>query len=220
LSGYDANVRRTVILILTAALVVALPVSASASAPPRGVLTGVEYKEFLALQKAERKKPKSRNLAVIARQTCKSLTNVSRLTSTQHAECEASLIYSYEFVAFPYAVEQCAKLSTTPERSRCALTAITGFEKSVRAFIRTNVASTSAADPRHFTHRCLEYLLFTKQQAQATNRLSAGLTRYARALRRGSAGTVTAAGTKLDSDLVSSRQAMSFNISVSVCRHE
>jgi UrcA family protein len=214
------KVRRTVILILTAALVVALPVSAAASAPPRGVLTAVEYKEFLALQKAERQKPKSRNLAVIARQTCKSLTNVSRLTSTQHAECEASLIYSFEFFAFPYAIQQCEKLSATAQQSSCALTAIDGFKKSVRAFIRTNAASTRAADPRHFTRRCLDYLLFTKRQAQATNRLSAGLTRYARAIRGGSGGVITAAGTRLDSDLVSSRQAMSLTISVSACRHE
>jgi hypothetical protein len=211
-------VRRIAFLIAIA--IIALPAGAAASTPPRGTLTGVEYKEFLALQKAERQKPKSHNLAVIARQTCKSLTNVSRLTSTQHAECEASLIYSYEFFAFPYAVEQCAKLSTTPERSRCALSALSGFEQSVRAFIRTNAASTRAADPRHFTRRCLDYLLFTKQQAQATNRLSAGLRRYTRAVRGGSAGAITAAGTRLDSDLVSSRQAMSLNVSVSACRHE
>jgi hypothetical protein len=213
-------VRRIAFLTTIAIAIMALPAGAAASAPPRGVLTGVEYHEFLALQKAERQKPKSHNLAVIARQTCRSLTNVSRLTSTQHAECEASLIYSYEFFAFPYAVEQCAKLSATPARSRCALSALSGFEKSVRAFIRTNAASTRAADPRHFTRRCLEYLLFTKQQAEATNRLSAGLTRYARAVRGGSAGVITAAGTRLDSDLVGSRQAMSFNISVSACRHE
>jgi len=213
-------VRQVSLLVATAILIVALAPGAAASAPPRGVLSGVEYNEFLAVQKAEREKPKSHNLAVIARQTCKSLTNVSRLTSTQHAECEASLIYSYEFFAFPYALEQCPKLSTTPEQSRCALSATNLFERSVRAFIRTNAASTRAADPRHFTRRCLEYLLFTKHQAQATNRLSAGLTRYARAVRDGSAGPITAAGTRLDSDLVSSRQAMSLNINVSACRHQ
>jgi hypothetical protein len=215
-----AVMRRIAFLIATAILIVALPAGAAASAPPRGVLSGVEYNEFLAVQKAERERPKSHNLAVIARQTCKSLTSLSRLTSTQHAECEASLIYSYEFFAFPDAVEECAKLSTTPEQSSCALNATNIFKKSVRAFIRTNAASTRAADPRHFTRRCLDYLLFTKQQAQATNRLSAGLTRYARAVRDGSAGPITAAGTRLDSDLVSSRQAMSFNISVSACRHQ
>jgi hypothetical protein len=214
-------VRRTAILILTAFVLVALPLSAAAaSAPPRGVLTSVEYNEFLALQKAERKKPTSRNLAVIARQTCESLTNVSRLATTQHAECEASLIYSFEFFAFPYAVDQCAKVATAPGRVKCVLGAITPFEKSVRAFIRTNGASTKAADPRHFTRRCLDYLLFTRTQAQATHRLAAGLKRYASAIRGGDTSVVTAAGNRLDSDLVSSRQAMSLNITVSVCRHQ
>jgi hypothetical protein len=215
-----AAVRRIAFLVATAILILALPAGAAVSAPPRGVLSSVEYKELSAVQKAERKKPKSHNLAVIARQTCKSLTNVSRLTSTQHAECEASLIYSYEFVAFPYELQQCAKLSTTPEQSSCALSATNLFKTSVRAFISTNTASRRAADPRHFTRRCLDYLLFTKQQAQATNRLSAGLTRYARAVRDGSAGAITAADTRLDSDLVGSRQAMSLNISVSACRHQ
>jgi hypothetical protein len=212
-------VRRIAFLVATAVLVVAVPAGAAVSAPPRGVLSSVEYNELAAVVKAERKKPKSHNLAVIARQTCKSLTNVSRLTATQHAECEASLIYSYEFVAFPYEVQECAKLSTTSEQSSCTLNATDLFKASVRAFIRTNTASTRAADPRHFTRRCLDYLLFTRQQARATNRLSAGLTRYARAVRAGSAGAITAADTHLDSDLVSSRQAMSLNISVSVCRH-
>jgi hypothetical protein len=215
-----ATVRRIAFLVTTAILIVALPAAAAASATPRGVLSGAEYKEFLTVQKAERKKPKSHNLAVIARQTCKSLTNVSRLTSTQHAECEASLIYSYEFVAFPYALEQCPKLSTAPDQSSCLLSSTNLFENAVRAFIRTNAASTRSADPRHFTRRCLDYLLFTKQQAKATDRLSAGLTRYARAVRGESAGTITAAGTRLDSDLVGSRQAMSLNITVSACRHQ
>jgi hypothetical protein len=212
--------RRTAILILTAFLLVALPVSASASASPRGVLSSVEYNELLGVQKAEKKKPKSHNLTVIARQTCKSLTHVSRLTTTQHAECEASLIYSFEFFEFPYAVQECAKASTTPAQLKCVLAAVTPFEKSVRAFIRTNAASARAADPRHFTRRCLDYLLFTRQQAQATNRLAAGLRRYARAAKSGNSGTTTAAGNRLDSDLVSSRQAMSLNISVSVCRRQ
>jgi hypothetical protein len=212
-------VRRIAFLLATAILIVAVPAGAAASAPPRGVLSSVEYKELSAVQKAERKKPKSHNLTVIARQTCKALTNVSRLTATQHAECEASLIYTYEFVAYPYEVQDCAKLSTTSEQSSCTLSATNLFKASVRAFIRTNTASTRAADSRHFTRRCLDYLLFTRQQARATNRLSAGLTRYARAVRAGNAGAITAADTRLDSDLVSSRQAMSLNISVSACRH-
>jgi hypothetical protein len=222
------HVRRTAILILTTLVVVVLPVStaastaasAPASAPPRGVLSSVEYKELSAVQKAERKKPESHNLAVIARQTCKSLTNVSRLTTAQHAECEASLIYSYEFYAFPYALEQCGKVSTTPGPVACVLDATTSFEKSVRAFIRTNAASVKATDPRHFTQRCLDYLVFTRQQAQTTNRLVAGLRRYTRAIRGGKAGAITNAGNRIDSDLVSSKQAMSLNISVSVCRHQ
>lgn len=210
------------ILIATAvALLGTVPTAGAASSPPRGVLTRVEYNELLAVRKAERKKPTSHNLAVIARKTCRSLTNVSRLTTTQHAECEASLIYSYEFVAFPYAAQECAKIATTTaERSKCLLTADAAFDGSVRAFIRTNAASVRATNPRHFSRRCLDYLVFTRQQARATSRLAAGLRQYARALRGGNAGAITAAGNRLDSDLVSSRQAMSLNISVSVCRHQ
>lgn len=213
-------VRRTAILTVTAIFVAALAASALASPPPRGALSKVEYNEFLALQRAERKKPTSRNLAVIARQTCRSLTNVTRLTATQHAECEASLIYSYAFFAFPYEVGLCAKDTTTPQQDKCLLSATNSFEASVRAFISTNAASTRAADARHLPRRCLEYLLFTRQQAQATNRLAAGLKRYARAVRAGNSAAIAAADTKLDSDLVGSRQAMSLNITVSVCAHQ
>jgi hypothetical protein len=127
------------------------------------------------------------------------------------------LIYSYDFYAFPYAVARCAKATTAAARSRCGLRAADTFARSVRAFIRTNAASARAAAPRHFTHRCLEYLLFTRAQARTNAALAVGLRRYARAIRSGSASRTTAAG---NADFVSSRQAMSFNISVSVCRHQ
>jgi hypothetical protein len=195
--------------------------SPAASAPPRGVLTKVEYRELYASFEAMKHVGKARGtLMYVARHTCRALTNVSRLTSAERAECEASIIYSYEFFAFPYAVQQCAKRSTVPARTRCALNATSAFEKSVRALIRRNAASVSATNPRHFTRKCLAYLVFTPQQARATAALSAGLRRYARAVRGGKAGAITSAGNRLNSDLVNQRQAMSLNISVSVCRHE
>jgi hypothetical protein len=77
-----------------------------------------------------------------------------------------------------------------------------------------------ATNPRHLTRKCLAYLVFTPQQARATAALSAGLRRYAHAIRSGKAGAITSAGNRLNSDLVNQRQAMSLNISVNVCRHE
>src|SRR5579875_2491046 len=205
-----AAMRRIALLLaLAAALVTAAVAQAATSSAPRGRLTKVEYRDFVALQRAEKQRPTSRNLTVIARHTCRSLTNVSRLLTTQHAECEASVVYSVEFAAFPYAVEDCDKLTTTAQQARCELPAVRTFEASVRAFISTNAASIRAATPRHLPRRCLAYLLFTKPQARATRRLWAGLRRYASALKAGNAGSIATANTRLDADLVSSKQAMS-----------
>ena len=214
--------RRIVLIAIVATLFCAtLAAGASASAPPRGVLTKVEYNELHASFEAMKHAGKTHGtLTHIARHTCRALTNASRLTSAEHAECEASIIYSYEFFAFPYALEQCAKRSTATARSRCVLRATNAFQKSVRAFIRTDAASVRATNPRHFTRKCLAYLVFTPQQARATRALSAGLRHYAHAIRSGSAGKLTAAGNRLNNDLVNQRQAMSLNISVSVCRHQ
>lgn len=215
--------RRVAILVaLTVALAsVAVATSAAATQPPRGVLTKIEYRELYASFEAMKHPSRTHgSLTYIARRACRSLTDATRLTAAEHAECEASLIYSYRFYAFPYAVARCAKAATATARSRCGLRAAGIFARSVRAFIRTNAASARAAAPRHFTHRCLEYLLFTRAQASTTDALAAGLRRYARAIRSGSASRTTAADNRLNSDLVASRQAMSFNISVSVCRHQ
>jgi hypothetical protein len=215
--------RRTIILIALAVTLLCATVASGAgvTAPPRGVLTKVEYQELHASFEAMKHAGKTHGtLTHIARYTCRALTNATPLTAAEHGECEASLIYSFEFYAFPYAIENCSKATTAGARSRCALHAINTFERSVRAFIRTNAASTRAADPRHFTHKCLEYLLFTRPQAQTTHALWTALERYSRAVRHGNATTVTDAGNRLDADLVASRQAMSFNISVSVCRHQ
>jgi hypothetical protein len=198
-----------------------LTASATASAPPRGVLTKVEYRELYASFEAMKHVGKAHGtLTYVARHTCRALTDVSRLTTAERGECEASIIYSYEFFAFPYATQQCAKRSTAPARTRCELSATSAFEKSVRAFMRRDAASVRATTPRHFTRKCLAYLVFTPLQARATSALSAGLRHYAHALRSGKAGAITSTGTRLDSDLVNQRQAMSLNISVSVCRHE
>ena len=215
--------RRTAILIVLAAALTGAGVASGATntAPPRGVLTKVEYQELHASFEAMKTAGKTHGtLTYVARHTCRALTNATALTGAEHGECEASLIYTYEFYAFPYAVQHCAKDPSTTARRRCTLGAVNTFQDSVRAFIRTNAASTRAANPRHFAHRCLQYLLFTRPQAQTTNALSIGLQRYARAIRSGNAARVTNAGNRLNADLVSSRQAMSFNISLSVCRHQ
>lgn len=214
------------IALATSLLSATLAASAAASAPPaptapRGVLTKVEYNELYASFEALKHLSKTHGtLTYVARHTCAALTDATRLTTAERAECEASIIYSYEFVAFPYALQRCAKRPTAPGRTGCALNATNAFQRSVRAFIRTNAASVSATNPRHFSKRCLAYLVFTPQQARATAALSAGLKRYARAVRSGSAGAVTSAGNRLDSDMVNQRQAMSLNITVNVCRHQ
>ena len=218
------RVRRGVILISlsVAVLTSALATSATAaSAPPRGVLTKVEYEQLNASYKAIKQAGKQRGTPThVARHACRPLTNVSRLMSAEHAECEASLIFSYNFFVFPYLVQHCEKGSTTTARVRCVLAALNSFGKAARAFIRTNAASVRAADPRHFTRRCLDYLIFTPQQAKTTRALAHGLTRYAAAIRAGSSGPISSAGTRLDSELVASRQAMSFPITPSACPHQ
>lgn len=215
--------RRILLLsaIMTALFGASIAASAATSTPPRGTLTKAEYREFQASYAAMKQVGKYRGtLAQLARHTCRALTDISKLTSAERAECEASLVYSYEFVAFPYAGQVCAKRSTAPARVRCVLGAARTFEASITAFIRTNAASSRAARPRHFSRRCLAYLLFTPQQARTTRALLTGLRRYARAVRNGSAGAVSAAETRLNSDLVNQRQAMSLNITVDVCRHQ
>jgi hypothetical protein len=215
--------RAWILIALTVALLSAvLSTGASAgTSAPRGVLTKVEYQELLASYKAMKQAGKQHGTPThVARHTCRALTDATKLTAAERGECQASLIYTYWFFAFPYAMQQCAKGATAARRVRCALTSVGVFQKAVLAFIRTNAASTRATAPRHFSKRCLEYLIFTPQQARTTTALAAGLKRYARALRSGNTSAVTGAGNRINSDLVASRQAMSFNISLSVCRHQ
>lgn len=223
LAGYDFLVRRTAILIvLTAAfLSLALCAGAAAGSPPHGLLTKVEYLEFHAVDDTLKHAGTERGTPThVARHACRVITDVSRLTSAEHVECEASLIFSYRFFAFPYEAQQCQKRSTNPGKSRCILGAVNSFEKAVRAFIRTNAGSARAADPRGFTRRCLDYLIFTQQQARTTTALATGLQRYARAIRLGDVQALTSATNRLDSEMVASRQAMSFVTSVKACPHE
>jgi hypothetical protein len=213
--------RAWVLIALVALLSAALSAGALAGTAPRGVLTKIEYQELLASFKAMKQVGGQHGTPTyVARHTCRALTDASALTAAERGECQASVIYTYRFFAFPYAIELCDKEATSSGQARCALGAVSAFEKAVRAFIRTNAASTRAVGPRHFSKRCLEYLIFTPQQARATAALGAGLARYARAIRSGNASAVTGAGNHINSDLVSSRQAMSLNISLSVCRHQ
>jgi hypothetical protein len=215
--------RRTAILVaLTAALLsLALSAAAAASSPPRGVLTKIEYRELEASFRAMKHVAKEGGTPThIARHTCRALTNATRLTAAEHAECEASLIFTYRFFTFPYEAEHCQKRPTSAGEIRCTLAAVKRFEKAVRVFIRTDAASTRAADPRGFTRRCLNYLIFTRQQARTTKALATGLQHLARAIRLGSATALTSATNRVDSEMVASRQAMSFAITVDACPHE
>jgi hypothetical protein len=218
------KVRRAVILIaLTVGLMTGAVATGAAATtpPPRGVLTKVEYTQLYAAFKGMKKVAKERGTPThVARLTCRVLTNVSPLTSAERAECEASLIYSVRFFVFPYQVQHCEKVAATAARVRCVLFALGGFEKATRAFIRTNAASVRATNPRHFSHRCLDYLIFTPAQLRTTTALARGLKHYAAAVRTGSAGAISSAGTRLDSEIVASRQAMSLAITPSVCRHQ
>lgn len=206
---------------VVALLAIAGAQSAAAGPAPRGVLTRTEYSELHAVYAAMKHAGQQRGTPTyVARQTCHYLTNASRLTSAERGECEASLIFTYRFFAFPYAAAHCAKAPTVAGRRHCLLPAVGLFAQSVNAFIRTNSASVRAVTPRHFTRRCLEYLIFTPEQARTTRSLANGLQRYARAVRLGSASALTTAGNRLDSELVASRQAMSLSISLNACRHQ
>lgn len=213
--------RAGALLIATFALLLTgLSASAARTLLPRGVLTRTEFRELRATDVAMRHAGRTRGTPThVARLTCRALTNATNLTAAERAECEASLIFSYRFFAFPYQVSHCAKVATRSARIRCLLGATDTFERAVRAFIRTNAASAKAVAPRHFTRRCLDYLLFTTQQARTTTALAGGLQRYARAIRSGNVNEITSAGNRLDSELVASRQAMSFSTSVDACRH-
>jgi len=195
--------------------------SAAAAPAPRGVLTKIEYSELRAAYEALKHVGGQRGTPTyLARHTCRYLTNASRLTSAERGECQASLIFTYRFFAFPYAAAHCDKAPTFAGRRRCLLPAVALFAQSVNAFIRTNSASVRAVTPRHFTRKCLEYLIFTPQQAQTTRALANGLQRYTRALRLGSAGAITTAGNRINSEMVASRQAMSLSIGLNVCPHQ
>jgi hypothetical protein len=206
---------------VVALLAIAIGQSAASTPVPRGVLTRTEYSELRAVYEAMKLSGRQRGTPTyIARHTCRYLTNASRLTSAERGECEASLIFTYRFFAFPYAAEHCGKAPTFAGRRRCLLPAVGLFAQSVNAFIRTNSASVRAVAQRHFTRRCLEYLIFTPEQARTTKALANGLHRYAVAVRLGSGSALTTAGNRVDSELVASRQAMSLSISPSACRHQ
>jgi hypothetical protein len=206
---------------VVALLASAVGQSAAAGPAPRGVLTKTEYSELHAVYESIKHAGRQQGTPTsIARHSCRYLTNASRLTSAERAECEASLIFTYRFFAFPYAAARCAKAPTAAGRRRCLLPAVGLFARSVNAFIRTNSASLRAVAPRHFSRRCLDYLVFTPDQSRTTTALADGLRRYAAAVRRGSADAVTTAVNRVDNELVASRQAMSFSISLSACRHQ
>ena len=87
---------------LVALLAIAVGQSAAAAPAPRGVLTKTEYSELRAAYEALKHVEGQRGTPTyLARHNCRYLTNASRLTSAERGECEASLIFTYRFFAFP-----------------------------------------------------------------------------------------------------------------------
>lgn len=217
------GVRRTTFLsALVALLLVGTVVSAAAAgqkAPPRGVLTNVEYREFLAVQKAQKQRSKGRTLTQIVRNDCKALTNVSRITATQHAECVAGSFFFVRLDGFTAGLSRCAKKPSRSAKIGCIGRAANVLDHATRHFISRDAASTRAARARGITGRCLDYLILTPRQARPVHKLVPAVKGFVHALRAGNLlGLLNS--TKRLSAVVSKIEKVFTGGSVAVCRHE
>lgn len=214
--------RRTALLIVLAAALLALVTGAAVAAkpPPRGTLTSVEYHELLAVEKAEKKKPKTTNVARIARLDCKSLTRASRLTSTQHAECVAALYFFSHLYEFTGRLTRCEKSTVQSTALRCVQRTTDTMYRTTHNFSTTNAASTRAAKARAIAGKCLDYLVFTPRQANVMRALAPALRGFGHAIRVGNSVAVARFGKRLTTDLVAALKVFDVTGSVRLCRHD
>jgi hypothetical protein len=217
------DVRRAAILIAIAVLSAAIATDAAAAGsstpPPRGVLTSTEYQELLATAKAEQR-PGHGTPTHIARRQCRALTNVSRLTTTQHAECEASLVFYYRIVGFTAGFGRCAKDPTPLGKRRCFEAATQSLHTSTERFLEKDSASRKAAIERGLSGKCLNYLILMPSQKHAMRSLATGLHAFARALVIGNELRLVKATKNFSTDLTVVLKSLSVPGSVKVCRHE
>ena len=215
--------RRHLILPVIVALLVsavAVPPALGRASPPRGLLTSQEYAELLATQQAVDRRAQPGTATSIAQRDCKGLTPGSRLTSTQHAECIASLLFFYHFFRFTPAVGQCDKKSSVPAQLQCIQRSDSDLYRFTEGFIRTNAASDRAAQQRGLTGQCLDYLVFTAPQSRAMNGLVSALRRLTRAIRSGDPSRIATAGKQLAAALTTTGEAFNTAGTVTVCQHQ
>jgi hypothetical protein len=216
------DMRRTgILVVLAVALVTVLTGAAVAAKPvPRDTLTNAEYHEFLAVQKAQKQKPKTKNLAQIARLDCKPLTAATRLTSTQHAECVAALFFFARQFAYTEALQQCEKATSKLTALHCIVHSTDAMYRATRNFTATNAASVRAADARGITGKCFDYLVFTPRQAKVMTALAKALRGFENGLEAGNQSTTSRFGTRLTTELRASLKVFDVTGDVSVCRHQ
>jgi hypothetical protein len=214
-------VRRTGVLSVIAAAVVALAVcsQAAAASTPRGVLTQAEYQEFLDTEKAEAQIGHGA-ITQVARRDCSGLTNVSRLTRTEHAECEAAFVFFYRFTGFTTQFTGCAKHSAKSVERRCLERTTKTLSWSANRFLTTDSPSKRAALQRGFGGKCLGYLVLTPGQSSAMNKLVSGLRTLYRALVTGNSVALIRATERFSTDMSVARKALLVSGTVKVCRHE
>jgi hypothetical protein len=203
------------------AIAVALTICATAAAGsvPRGVLSQAEYQEFLTTQKAEGHFGHGA-ITQVAQRDCRGLTNISRLTRTQHAECEASFVFFYRFIDLTTVFAACDKDSTKLAARRCLERTTKTLSWSTSRFLTTDSASKRAALQRGFGGRCLDYLILTPPQKSAMKQLASGLRGLDRALVIGNAPALVTAATEFTKEMSVARKALLVTATVTVCRHE
>jgi len=209
-------VGRTTALVLIAVLAAVLATSATASTVPRGELTQIEYRELLTVQTAEKSPPSGPNLTQAADRKCRALTRATRLTTAQHTECVAGLIFTIDFYAYTPALARCAKASSLP----CLAHATATVYGVTRNFINANVVSVRVAKARGITGACLDYLVFTTQQARVMGALAPGLRGFEHAIQLGRPAAVATDLKQLGVDIRATAKAFDVNESVTSCRHQ
>ena len=219
--GKIPPVRRTSILIVMTAIVVAFAIcaTAAASSVPRGVLSQAEYQELLTTEKAEAHLGHGA-ITQVAQHDCRGLTNISRLTRTQHAECEAAFVFFYRFVNFTTAFTGCNKDSTKLAERRCLERTTKTLSWSTSRFLTTDSASRNAALQRGFGGKCLDYLILTPPQKTAMKGLASGLHGLYRALVVSNAAALVTAAKQFTAATSMARKALFVTATVKVCRHE
>lgn len=204
---------------VVAVLAATMGAAAAAKPVPRGTMTSAEYHEFLAVQKAARHAPNSRNPVFIAAAECKALTNLSRVTSTQHAECEADYIFFVHLVSYTPAIARCTRAGSGLAAISCFLKATGKVERATENFFRTDAASRRAATARGFTGKCLDYLVLTSRQSRAMHRFASAARAFALAISAANGPALKRLGPRLTVALEATIKTFTGG-SVSVCPHQ